>query len=163
MKKLLLALMLVLPLSASAQKFGHVNIADIVQSLPEFATAQQEFESKGKMYQEELNRMRDEFQAKLEDYQKNAETLPDAVKERRESELSDLQQRIQEYANKVQTELGQYQDQKLQEMQQKVMKAVEEVGIAGGYVYIFDVTSLPYASKSSATDVTPDVKKKLGL
>ena len=164
MKKVLVAaLMLVLPACVFAQKFGHFNMTEIAQAMPEFAAGQQEMEAKSKVYQDELQRMQDEFKAKLEDYQKNAESLPDAVKERREQELTDLQTRIQEYVEKCRQDLAQMESQKLQEIQEKVIKALEEVAQAGGYVYVFDAAGIPYISKTLSTDLTGEVKTKLGI
>ena len=46
----------------------------------------------------------------------------------------------------------------------KVMNAVKEVGVAGGYVYIMDVSAgIPYISETLSTDVTAQLKAKLGL
>ena len=44
MKKLILMLMLCMPLATFAQKFGHVNAQDIMQSMPEFIKARGEVE-----------------------------------------------------------------------------------------------------------------------
>ena len=47
---------------------------------------------------------------------------------------------------------------------EKIGKAIKEVGVAGGYLYIFDVASgIPYISETLSTDVTADVKAKLGI
>ncbi len=108
--------------------------------------------------------MQDEFRTKAEDYEKNQATLIEDVKKRREQELQELNQRLQEYYNKSQQDLNQLQGEKLQGIQQKLVKAVEEVGQAGGYVYIMDTSAgIPYISKSLSTDVTSQVKAKLGI
>jgi outer membrane protein len=45
-----------------------------------------------------------------------------------------------------------------------VLDAIKQVGTAGNYVYIMDLTSgIPYISTTLSTDVTAEVKKKLGL
>jgi outer membrane protein len=163
MKKLLLALMLVMPLSVFAQKFGHFNMNEIGAAMPESQALQKDLESKSKVYQDEIEHMQSEFKAKLEDYQKNVDTLVDAVKQRREQELTELQQRIEEYVNKSSQELNELRNQKTQEIMDKILKAVEAVGQEGGYVYIFDINSLPYYSKTLSEDVTAKVKAKLGL
>ncbi|MBQ9164439.1 MAG: OmpH family outer membrane protein [Bacteroidaceae bacterium] len=164
MKKLLVALMMVLPMCASAQKFGHFDSAAVIQSMPEYTTAQNEVQAKAKTYEDELKRMQDEFRTKAEDYEKNQATLIEDVKKRREQELQELNQRLQEYYNKSQQDLNQLQGEKLQGIQQKLVKAVEEVGQAGGYVYIMDTSAgIPYISKSLSTDVTSQVKAKLGI
>lgn len=163
MKKLLVALMMVLPLSVSAQKFGHFNSDEVMQALPEYAAAQKELETKAKTGEEELARMQEELKTKYEDYQKNQASLPEDIQKRREQELMEINQRLEEYYNKTQQELQQLRVQKMQELQQKVIKAVEEVGQSGNYVYILDANSLPYISKTLSTDVTSQVKAKLGV
>ena len=151
-------------MSVFAQKFGHFDSAEVIQAMPEFTSAQTELQTKMKTYEDELNRMKDEFQTKLDDYQKNEATLVDAVKERRQQELQDLNQRLEEYYNNSQKDLQQLQQQKMGDLQQKLLKVVEEVGAEGGYVYIMDVTSgIPYISKTLSTDVTAQIKAKLGL
>ena len=46
----------------------------------------------------------------------------------------------------------------------KVQDAIKAVGDTGGYTYIFDLdrTEIPYIG-STSTDITADVKDKLGL
>lgn len=164
MKKLLIALLMVLPLSVSAQKFGHFNSGEIIQAMPEYITAQKEFETKAKSCEEELGRMQEELKTKADDYEKNAASLPDDIKKRREQDLNELSQRIQKYYTDSQQELNQLQAQKLQGIQDKLLKAVEEVGQSGQFVYIMDTTAgVPYISKTLSTDVTSQVKGKLGI
>lgn len=164
MKKLLVALMMVLPMSVFAQKFGHFDSADVIQAMPEYTTAQNEVQTKAQTYEEELKRMQDELRTKMEDYEKNQSTLVDAVKQRREQELQDLNTRLQEYYTNSQQDLSQLQSEKLRAIQEKLMKVVEEVGQAGGYVYIMDTSAgIPYISKTLSTDLTSQIKSKLGL
>ncbi|MCR5313211.1 MAG: OmpH family outer membrane protein [Bacteroidaceae bacterium] len=164
MKKFIIAALLALPMSVFAQKFAHVNSATIIQAMPEYTAAQTEMENLNKTYQDDLKRMQDEFQTKLDDYQKNQATLPDAVKQRRESELQDLNQRIQTFYQTSQEELQKATQTKMQAITTKVTNAIKEVGIAGGYVYVMDITSgIPYISETLSTDVTAQVKAKLGI
>jgi len=164
MKKLLLAALIALPMSAFAQKFAHVNAAQVIQAMPEYATAQTEMQTLSKTYQDEFQRMQDELKTKYEDYQKNGANLPDAVKQRRETELQDLNQRLQQYAQTSDEELQKAQQAKMQAITQKVTNAIKEVGAAGGYVYVMDTSAgIPYISETLSTDVTAQVKAKLGI
>ena len=164
MKKLLVALMMVLPLSVSAQKFGHFDSAAVIQAMPEYTAAQKEMETKAKSYEEELGRMQEELKTKADDYEKNQASLPEDIKKRREQELTEISQRLQEYYNKSQQDLNQFQATKLQDIQQKLLNVVKEVGQAGNYVYIMDATSgIPYISTTLSTDVTSQIKSKLGI
>ena len=44
-KKLIAMLFLMAPLALFAQKFGHLNSADIIQLMPEYTTAQTELQN----------------------------------------------------------------------------------------------------------------------
>ena len=164
MKKIILAVLVALPMSLFAQKFAHFDSAVIIQAMPEYTAAQAELQTQSKQYEDELQRMQNELRTKAEDYEKNSATMVDAVKQRREQELTDLQQRLQQYYETSQQELQKLQQQKMAEISEKVQKAIKEVGDAGGYIYIMDTTSgIPYISPSLSTDVTAQIKAKLGL
>ena len=96
MKKLLLLILLIAPIGVFAQKFGHFNSADIIQLMPEYKTAQTELETLQKQYEDDLKRMQDELQKKVAAYEKESANLLDNVRQRREAELQDLNQRIQQ-------------------------------------------------------------------
>ena len=44
---------------------------------------------------------------------------------------------------------------------QKIYKAIENVGKAGGYVYVMQTGSLPYISDTLSKDITAEVKAEL--
>ena len=96
MKKIILMALLALPMSLFAQKFAHVNSAEIIQAMPEYTAAQTKLQNLQKTYEDELNRMQDELKTKAEDYEKNRATLLEPVQQRREQELNDLNQRMQQ-------------------------------------------------------------------
>ncbi len=164
MKKLIFAALLALPMSVFAQKFAHVNSTLIVQAMPEYTAAQTDMQNLQKQYEEELQRMQDELKTKSDDFDKNQATLPDAVKQRRQQELQDLYQRLQQYYQTSEQELQKAQAEKMQAITTKVSAAIKEVGAAGQYVYVMDTSSgIPYISETLSTDITAQVKAKLGL
>lgn len=162
MKKFIIAALMALPMSLFAQKVAHVNVNDIITAMPEYTAAQTEMQTTSKQYEDEFKRMQDELQTKYEDYQKNAQTLPEAVRTRRETELQDLQTRMQQYAQTSQEELQRLEQQKMAAIQEKMQKAISEVGAAGGYTYIYNAATLLYVG-TTATDITAQVKTKLGI
>ena len=108
--------------------------------------------------------MQDELQTKLEDYQKNGESLPETMKQRRMQELQDLDTRLSQYHQTAQNDIAKQEQTKLAEISEKVTKAVKEVGTTGGYVYIMDVAGdIPFINEALSTDVTDQVKAKLGI
>ena len=164
MKKLFIMMLMLAPMAAFAQKFGHVNSQEVIQAMPEFAKARTEIEALTKQYEADLKSMYEELQKKGEAYEKEQATLPANIKERREKELGEMQQKIQQSYQDNQQALAKEQQEKMQAITTKVLDAIKAVGQAGGYVYIMDVTGgIPYISTTLSTDVTAEVKKKLGI
>ena len=164
MKKLILTLLVALPMSVFAQKFGHFDSSLIIQSMPEYAAAQSRLDAKAKEYEAQLQRMNDEWRQKYDAYTKEQATMTDAQKQEREQELQEQNQRQSEFYNQFQKELEQAQLKEISDIRNKVSTAVEEVGKAGGYVYIMDTTAgIPYISNTLSIDVTAQLKAKLGI
>lgn len=163
-KKLIAILFLMAPLAIFAQKFGHLNSGDIIQAMPEYKTAQTEIQDLEKQYANELQMMESELAKKSEAYEKEKATLPANIQQRRETELQDLYTRMQQYYQTSQQQLQQASQEKMTSLTEKITKAIKEVGVAGGYLYIFDTASgIPYISETLSTDVTAQVKAKLGI
>ena len=152
------------PLTMMAQKFGHVNAQDVIQAMPEFTKARTEVEALQKQYEADLQSMQDELQKKAEAFEKEQSTLPENIKQRRETELQEMYQKIQQSYQDNQQALAKAQQEKMQEITTKVLDAIKAVGQAGGYVYIMEMgAGIPYISTTLSTDVTAQVKQKLGL
>ena len=164
-KTIIVALLALLPFGAFAQKFGHVNSAEIIPLMTEYKTAQTELEDLRKQYLEELNYMQTEYQKKEDDYLANRETLPESIRTRREQELGESQQKIAQYYQDCQVNLEQKQMDLQNGINSKVQKAIQAVGEEGAYVCVFDLAGggVPFVSSTLTTDVTDAVKGKLGI
>ena len=51
----------------------------------------------------------------------------------------------------------------MQPIYQKVNETVQELAKKGGYIYVFDVSSLVYYDASQSFDLTPDARKALNI
>lgn len=165
MKKLLMLALILAPVCVFAQKFGHVDSSSIIPLMPEYAQAQTELETLSKQYQDELKYLQDELTKKDNDYQAQAETLPDNIKQRRQEELQELYQKIQQFYQDSDANLQKASREKMADITNKVLKAIQAVGDEGSYICIFDSADgvVPYISKTATTDVTEQVKAKLGI
>ena len=135
-----------------------------MQAMPEYKTAQTELQNLEKQYTNELQMMESELAKKSDAYEKEKATLPANIAQRREAELQDLYGRMQQYYQESQQQLAQASQEKMNVLVEKITKAIKEVGVAGGYLYIFDTSSgIPYISETLSTDVTAAVKTKLGI
>ena len=164
-KTIIVALLALLPFGAFAQKFGHVNSAEIIPLMTEYKTAQTELEDLRKQYLDELSYMQTEYQKKEDDYITNRESLPESIRTRREQELGESQQKISQYLQDCQMNLEQKQYELQTNINTKLQKAIQSVGEEGAYVCIFDIAGggVPYVSSTLTTDVTEAVKGKLGI
>ena len=165
MKKILLiAVTAFAAVSAFAQpKFAHVNSTELVQLCPEMDKARETMNAAQNEAQETFNDMQAEFNTKLQAYQSKGSTWTAATRESKEKELTEIQQRIQEFSQTVQMELQQQQDQLMQPIMQKVNETVQEIAKRGGYIFVFDVSSLIYFDASQSTDLTPEARKALNI
>ena len=165
MKKILFAaLMLLAPLAVSAQKFGHFSSAEVVQLMPEYTTAQNELQALAQQYDSDLKRMQEELQKKSEEFEKEQANLLENMRQRRQAEIQDLYQRYTQSQQDYRLAYQKAEAEKLQAISDKITEAVKKIGDEGGYVYIMDTTmGVPYISTKLSTDITPDLKKALGI
>lgn len=162
MKKFIIALVAVLAMTvnANAQKFGHVDVQAIMQTLPELTKVNGELQATAQQYENDLKAMQDEFQRKAEEYEKAASTMSETAKKETETKLMEMQQKIQQTYQQNQQEMQKLQQEKYQPIQQKIMTAIQNVGKAGQYTYIFQSGTALYEGTGSK-DVTADVKAEL--
>ena len=151
--------------AANAQaKFGHVNTQEIIQAMPEYTTAKAEIDKLTSQYEADLKAMQDELQKKADAFDKEQATLPDNIKQRRQTELQEMYQKIQQSYQDNQQALQKASSEKMQAITSKVLEAIKAVGQAGDFVIINEINAgIPYISTTLSTDVTAQVKAKLGL
>ena len=150
--------------TANAQaKFGHVNTEEIMQAMPETAKMRADMEALQKQYDEEEKGLIAEYQKKIEEYQAKEKDLPDNIKQRRVQEINEMEQKIQQARQDNAQAFQKAYTDRLEPIQKKVLNAINTVGKEGGFVYIIQQNSLPYISTTLSTDVTAQVKAKLGL
>ena len=165
MKRFMIAIMMIAPLSLSAQKFAHFNSADILPNMKEYVTATEEIQAMAKQYEDDMKLMQEELQKKGDEYQKEQANLLENVRQRREQELQDLYQRLQQSYQDNQQALEKARQEKLGAINEKVMAAVKKIGEAGGYVYIVDLNigAIPFVNTQLSTDISDQIKKEVGI
>lgn len=167
-KKLIFALICLLPLSVYAQelKFGYVNRAEIFQSMPETTEATKKLDDLSKNYESELLKMQEEYQKKGSEFVAAKDSLPESIKVRRMTEVQDLEQRLQSFYQDSQKDIQKQQQELIIPINEKLSKAVKAVGLEKEFIYIFDISAnagLMYWSLDKCTDVTNLVRTKLNL
>jgi outer membrane protein len=169
MKKLMIALAFVLSIfafSTQAQtKVGHINVEELIMIMPETKAAQAELEAFAAELEAQLAAMEQELEAKVANFQANQAVMTDLTKETKYKEIQDLDQRIQQFRQRAQEELGQKEVQLLTPVIEKAQNAINAVAAEGGYNYILDSSQSKgiVIYDETGNDVMPAVKTKLGL
>lgn len=162
MKKIIIAMLLIMPLAVSAQKFGHINTQELFAQMPEVNQVKLKMDTIQSQYEMQMASMSEEFQKKYQDYQTQEATMPDAVKQIRQQELQEMQQRIQLFYQTAEQDIQRKQQELLTPVHEKMTKAIKAVGEREGYTYIFDSAAMVHIG-NDAIDATPAVKKELGI
>lgn len=167
-KKVLIVLVLsIFPFLCFAQKalkFGHFNSQDIIQAMPERDSAQVKLQKHQKTLEDQLELMQVEYNNKLNKYLEEKDKLSELIRKDKEQELTQYQQRLQQFQENATMELRQKQEELMQPIADKIKKAITEVGKENGFIYIFDLATntVQYYSTDSQ-DVTTLLKTKLGI
>lgn len=163
-KKLLLAILIALPCSALAQKFGVVDVQAIFQAMPESAAAQTQLTEASKKYEDEFAKLNEEMNKKVTEFQTLSKdtTTPESIKQRRMEEMQELDNKIQQFRNTAAQDLQRQQEQLMAPIEQKINDAVKAVGQEGNYTFIIQ-NGVALYNGVTVEDVTPAVKTKLGI
>lgn len=142
-KKIALVLLCALPFSLMAQevKLGHVNSQEILTAMPERVTIEKTIKDLQDQWEKEMTKMREEYYAKMKEFQDKQATMPESIKQARQSEIAELEQRITTFQQTASTDLQKKQQELFTPVIDKVKKAINEVGSENGYLYLFDLST----------------------
>jgi outer membrane protein len=166
MKKFLLLFVLTLSLPLFSQvKVGYVDSETIMKQLPEAQEAQRKIDALVQQWQAELQKMKDEWKSKYDEYERRKLILTDEARAQMERELSELDRRIAEFQMQKfgpDGELYRKQDELIKPVQSKIFNAIKEVALEEGLDFVFDKSGeilLLYANEKY--DLTQKVLNKL--
>lgn len=171
MKRIVVAALLLLTVAFTSNtfaqkqyKFGHIDSNQLLSQMPERAKAKTDLEKYAKQLENTLSGMQTEFERKYNEYVASADSLSNLIRQTKEAELGEMQQRIQTFQQTAQQDLAQKENELLQPIVQKAKDAIKEVSDENNFTYVFDVGTgvLLYFSDDSI-DILPMVKAKLGI
>jgi len=145
-------------------KFGHINGQELLTLMPERDSAEAKLRAYGMDLSEQIEELHVEYNTKVQNYMQRRNTLSEAIREARERELTELQQRIQEFESTAQQDYQRMQGEIMRPLIEKADAAIKKVAKQQGFLYVFDVSvgSVVYFSEASI-DILPLVKKELGI
>lgn len=144
-------------------KFGHINSAELLKSMPDVTKAETEIQAYAKAFQEQLQTMSKEYEKKIQEFQAGEKMMSDPVKEVKVKEIKDLEARIESTNQSAQEKVEKKRQDLLQPIIDKADKAIKAVATEKGYDYIFDTSTGAFLQVKASDDVMPLVKAKLGM
>jgi len=115
------------------QKIGYVNFNELLQAMPGIDSVRISLQEHQQILTDQMDQMRVEFENKYLDYQSKAAGMSDIIKQNKEQELAQLQERIDEVAKEL------------------------------GYTYVLNAIEDVVLYSEPTDDLMPHVKAKLGI
>jgi outer membrane protein len=148
---------------SNAQKFGHINFAELYKQVPGHDVAQAEYERYVMEIKQQIDAMETELQQKYTEYTANSASMTPLIKTAKERELQDLNMRYEEFRSSVSADVSAKDAELSEPLITKAKKAVEDVAKEHGYTYIFNSSDGLVLYATPSDDVMDLVLKKLGI
>ena len=156
MKKILMMLMLLAPMAAFAQKFGHINAQEVMAQMPEFIKARGEVEA----LNTEASTMYKNYQNELVFLSQEQKKARQEAIMKKEKEASDLKRK---YFG-PEGELFKKRESLMSPIQDEIYNTVKEISELRGYSLVLDRASesAGIIFGSPKIDISNEVLQKLG-
>ena len=112
---------------------------------------------------DQLTTMNNELQTNAQGYDAKKATMTDAARTAKESELQDMNKRLQDFQTKAQQQVADKSKQLSDPLLLKVRTAIQTVAKEKGYTYVFDTAQTELLVSQPQDDLMPFVKTKLGI
>jgi len=168
-KKLFAAfsMVLMLSLTASAQRIAIVDINEILGSFSDYQSAEKEIDNVASEWRQDIAQEYDKIKAMYNKYQAEQVLLNEDQKKQREDEILAAETSVRELQKRrfgPEGDLFNKRQELVSPIQDKVYNAIEDFAADRGYDVIFDKGgSAGLLFVTEEFDKTEDVKKRLGI
>lgn len=156
-------------LGASAQvnaayTVGYINSTELLNAFPEKEKASAKLIALSDNYKKELELMQNEYNKKYSDYITYQSALAENIKLRRMHELTELENKIEQFMELAQRDIEAKEKEWLQPLKAKIKEAVQAVGVEKNFIVIYDLADPGIAFVSpNAVNANALVKAKLRI
>lgn len=123
------------------QKIGYVDSDYILQLVPEFATIQQNIDRQASEWEAEIEQSQQKVDEMFREYQARELLYTNEERQRKREEIVQAEEEAERLRMRYfgpEGELFLQQDNLMRPLQEKLMKAIEDVAAEEGFDYIFD-------------------------
>lgn len=143
---------------------AYINSDELLEAFPERKQATEQLLILSEEYKKELDLMQNEYNKKYSDYITYQASLAENIKLRRMQELTELENRMQEFMEMAQKDIEFQEKERIEPLKKRISEAIHAVGLERNYTVIYDLADSGIAFISPrAEDASPFVKQKLGI
>ncbi|HZW77589.1 MAG TPA: OmpH family outer membrane protein [Flavobacteriaceae bacterium] len=166
MKTIIVALALIIGTTGAAiaqTKVAHIEAQVLVESMPEYKAAISSLEKIERSYDTEIKAMMKELETKMRQYDSEAASKTEQENMKRVEEVQEMQGNIQAYRQQALADIEKKQMDIMKPILEKARAAIQKVGKAQGFQYVFDSSIGSGILMAEGKDLMNDVKKELGI
>jgi outer membrane protein len=144
--------------AAVAQKSAFIDSDKIQANYKEWVTAQDQFNTEFKAWEDEAAQMEQDLRQLITDYEKQRVILSADKKLEREAVISAKEQALQSFTRDISSPGGRAErrmNELVKPLYEKITAAIEKIAIEEDYDFVFNSAGLAYAKKE--LDITDEV------
>ena len=163
----LMAFVALTTVSMVAQKIASIDVNAILESMPEYKTAQKNLDQSAAKWRQDVAKEYDKIKGMYNKYQAESVMMTDEMRKQKEDEIMAQEKQVRELQKSKfgpEGALFEKRQELVAPIQEQVYTAIEEYADEKGYDFIFDIgsaTGIIFANPRY--DKTEDIKKKLGI
>lgn len=146
-----------------AQKFGHINTAELLEAHPDIKAADSELEGLQMQFSKTIQGKVETLRAEYADLQSREQEIAPKDLQAEVQKLQEKEVALQQEEQDLQSQLMKKREELYQPILDKINAAIEELAKAEGYTYIFDASQGSLLYSDSTLDLSDKVKATLGL
>jgi outer membrane protein len=149
------------------QKIGYVDTEYVLNQMPEYATVQQKLDKLEQKWRQEIQQKQKEVQKLEQEFEARELLYTEEERARKQDAIEQARAEVQQLRQKYfgpQGELYSRQKRLMRPLQERILKAAENVATADGYDYVVDKkgeTLFLYAQEEH--DLSDRVLRELGI
>jgi len=161
---ILFLLMTPVLLAQGSLKIGHINTVEVIELLPASDSVNTILQNEADELQKELERMQKEYNDAVQKFQGSSQTMSQLVRDTKQSEIVDMQNRIQRFGQSANEQIQIRNGILFQPIYDRIQKAIDEISVEGKYTYILDTSSgVVVFTAEGSQNIQPLVLKRLGV
>ena len=148
---------------SQAQKIAFIELDSLLSLTPEMIEVKKASADYYKQLESALADMQKELNDKNVEYQNNEKTYTDLIKQTKQKELQDINQRLQSFQQQAQADFQKKNVELMKPINEKAKKAIAKVAKAKGYKIVLDTTLGGVLYYEPTDDIFLLVKAELGI